>query len=269
MSNILDTIVEAKKKEVQEKKFLFDLGWYKFFSHDFDRKCYSLKENLLKTGSTGIIAEFKRKSPSKGWFTPENYSAPAIVSSYEKYGAAGASVLTDREFFGGDKEDLGAVRVITHFPLLRKDFIIDEIQIQESKAYGADVILLIAAILTPLRVKELASEAKKYGMEVLLELHAEEELEHICDETELIGINNRNLKTFEVDIERSLRMAKQIPSNKIKIAESGIDSIENILLFRNHGFKGFLIGEHFMKQPDPTIAFAEFVKQLKAKAHED
>jgi len=269
MTNILDEIVEVKKREVEEKRLLFDLDWYKFFSHDFERKCYSLKENLEKKDSTGIIAEFKRKSPSKGWFKPEDYSAPAIVMAYEENGAAAASVLTDEIFFGGDKEDLGVVRAVTQLPLLRKDFIIDEIQIQESKAYGADVILLIAAILTPTRVAELAREAKNYGMEVMLEIHSEEELKHICDETEIIGINNRNLKTFKVDIERSLQMAEQIPPGKIKVAESGIDSIENILLFRNHGFKGFLIGEHFMKQPDPTIAFAEFVKQLKAKAHEN
>jgi indole-3-glycerol phosphate synthase len=269
MKDILKDIVEVKEKEVEEKKFLFDLDWYKFFSHDFERECYSLKKNLLKKNSTGIIAEFKRKSPSKGWFKPDDYSAAAVVMSYAEHGAAAASVLTDEKFFGGDKEDLGVVRAVTQIPLLRKDFIIDEIQIQESKAYGADAILLIAAILTPVRVAELAREAKNYGMEVLLELHAEEELEHICDETEIIGINNRNLKTFDVDIERSLRMAEQIPSDKIKIAESGIDSVENILLFRDHGFKGFLIGEYFMKQPDPTIAFAEFVKQLKAKAHED
>jgi indole-3-glycerol phosphate synthase len=269
MRNILETIVEAKKKEVEEKRFLFDPAWYKFFSAAFDRECHSLKRSLKKEGSTGIIAEFKRKSPSKGWFKPEDYSAPAIVCSYEKYGAAGASVLTDKEFFGGDNDDLIAVRALTRFPMLRKDFIIDEIQIHESKAYGADVILLIAAILSPARVVDLAREARSYGMEVLLELHEESELGHICDETEIIGINNRDLKTFRVDIERSLRMSAQIPAGTIKVAESGIDSIENILLFRDHGFEGFLIGEHFMKQPDPTIAFAEFVKHLKAKAHED
>ena len=153
-------------------------------------------------------------------------------------------------------------------PLLRKEFIIDEYQITEAKSMGADVILLIAACLTPAEVKQLAVFAKNLGLEVLLELHAEEELEHICDEAELIGINNRNLKTFDVDIDRSLRMAEQIPSDKIKVAESGISSVDNILLFKQHGFHGFLIGEMFMKEPDPTIAFAEFVNQLNAKANE-
>jgi indole-3-glycerol phosphate synthase len=123
--------------------------------------------------------------------------------------------------------------------------------------------------LTPKEVEQLANVAKNLGLEILLELHAEEELEHICEETNIIGINNRNLKTFDVDIERSLRMAEQIPLSKLKVAESGISSVENILLFKRHGFHGFLIGENFMKATDPTIAFAEFVKQLKAKAHED
>ena len=139
----------------------------------------------------------------------------------------------------------------------------------ESKSIGADIILLIAACLSPQEVKRLATFARNIGLEVLLELHAEEELEHICDETTVIGINNRNLKTFDVDIERSLRMAEKIRFPKFKVAESGISSVNDILLFKQHGFQGFLIGENFMKANSPTIAFAEFVKQLKAKAHED
>ena len=155
---------------------------------------------------------------------------------------------------------------INEIPILRKDFVIDEYQIVEAKSIGADVILLIAACLSPAEVKRLAAFAKNLGLEVLLELHAQEELEHICDATGIIGINNRNLKTFDVDIERSLRMAEQIPLSKLKIAESGISKVDDILLFKRHGFHGFLIGEKFMKAPDPTIAFAEFVNQLKAKA---
>jgi indole-3-glycerol phosphate synthase len=262
MNNILEIIVEAKKKEIEEKKELFDLQWYKYFALDFDRKCFSLKESLFKDDCTGIIAEFKRKSPSKGWFKPEDYSSTAVVADYENYGAAAASILTDTEFFGGGNEDLTVVRAVTKFPLLRKDFILDEIQIHEAKAYGADVILLIAAILSPQRVRELAKEAKEYGLEILLELHDENELDHICDETEIIGINNRNLKTFEVDIERSLRMAEQIPAGKIKVAESGISSVEDILLFRQNGYKGFLIGENFMKEQNPGLAFKKFIEGL-------
>jgi indole-3-glycerol phosphate synthase len=264
VKNILNEIVLYKQKEVEEKKQLFDLDWYKFFSNDFERKCFSLKENLLKNGSTGIIAEFKRKSPSKGWFKPEDYSAPSVVMDYEKFGAAGASVLTDKDFFGGDLEDLGVVRVLSHFPILRKDFIIDKIQVQESKAYGADVILLIAAILTPQKVAELAKEAKRFGMEVLLEIHHEEELNHICDEVDMVGVNNRNLKTFEVNINTSLQLIDQLPPGKPAIAESGISSADTILILRDAGFKGFLIGETFMKEEDPGKAFEKFVIGLKA-----
>jgi indole-3-glycerol phosphate synthase len=263
MKNILDEIVAVKQKEVEYAKSFADLDWYKHFSDDFDKECISLKQNLLKENSTGIIAEFKRKSPSKGWFKDADYSAPAIVMCYEQYGAAGASVLTDTEFFGGDLPDITVCRAVTALPILRKDFIIDEIQVMQAKAYGADVILLIAAILSTKRVKELAAEAKKYGMEVLLELHGENELGHICDEIDMVGINNRNLQTFEVDIQHSIRLSKRLPDDKVKIAESGIDDVETIKVFKDAGFKGFLIGEKFMKQPHPGTAFEQFVQKLK------
>jgi indole-3-glycerol phosphate synthase len=230
----------------------------------FSRPVLPLKDFLLDASGTGIIAEFKRRSPSKGVINPD-VDVVEVTKGYTKNGASCLSVLTDEHFFGGNNDDLVKARV-NEIPILRKDFIIDEYQLIESKSIGADVILLIAACLTPGEVKQLARFAKGLGLSVLLELHAEEELEHVCDETEIIGINNRNLKTFDVDIERSLRMAEKIPLPKLKIAESGISSVENILLFKRHGFCGFLIGENFMKAPDPTIAFAEFVKQLKAKA---
>ncbi|HET6766559.1 MAG TPA: indole-3-glycerol phosphate synthase TrpC, partial [Chitinophagaceae bacterium] len=191
-----------------------------------------------------------------------------VTSGYTNNGASCLSVLTDEHFFGGSNEDLIKARK-NNIPILRKDFVIDEYQIIESKSIGADAILLIAACLTPAEVKRLATFAQRLGLEVLLELHAEAELEHICDETSVIGINNRDLKTFDVNIERSLRMAEKIPFPKFKVAESGISSVNDILLFKRHGFLGFLIGESFMKANSPTIAFAEFVKQLKAKANED
>ncbi len=263
MKNILDEIVAVKKTEVEYAKSFADPDWYKYFSVDFDRKCISLKENLLKENSTGIIAEFKRKSPSKGWFKNADYSAPAIVMCYEQYGAAGASVLTDTNFFGGDLPDITVCRAVTQLPILRKDFIIDEIQVVQAKAYGADVILLIAAILSPQRVEALAIDAKKYGLEVLLELHDENELGHICNEVDMVGINNRNLKTFEVDIQHSIKLAKQLPADKVKIAESGIDDVETIKIFKDAGFKGFLMGEKFMKEPHPGSAFEQFVQKLK------
>jgi len=262
MSTILDTIVAAKRKEVERMKPMSSIERFErdgFFWNFANR---SLKQSLLAEGSTGIIAEFKRKSPSKGWFTKKELEVEPVVVPYNKNGAAAISVLTDMEFFGGDLDDLIQTKVITDVPVLRKDFMIDPWQIAEAKAFGGDVILLIAACLSPAEVKSMAEYANSIGLEVLLELHEESELEHICEETTIIGINNRNLKTFEVDIDRSLRMAEKIPADKIKVAESGISTIENIRLFRENGFKGFLIGENFMKEADPGEAFAKFVQSL-------
>lgn len=259
--NILDTIIEHKKTEVvlakekQPEELLKQMP-------GFSRKTLSLKQFLLDETKTGIIAEFKRQSPSKGVI---NATADVVdvTKAYTDNGASCLSVLTDEIFFGGTTNDLIRARV-NNIPILRKDFIIDEYQITEAKSMGADVILLIAACLTPERVKELAIYATSLRLEVLLEIHAEEELVHICNETAIVGVNNRDLKTFTVDINRSIALSKQIPADKIKVAESGIHNIDTINVFKNAGFKGFLIGENFMKQPDPTIAFAEFVKQLKA-----
>lgn len=258
--NILETIIESKREEVKRKKTekpVAELEQTVLYA----RPVLSLKQFLLDDTRTGIIAEFKRKSPSKGIIN-DQVDVVEVTSAYASNGASCLSVLTDELFFGGSTEDLLKAR-INQIPILRKDFIVDEYQITEAKSMGADVILLIAACLTPAEVKQLAAFAKSLGLEVLLELHAEEELGHICEETEIVGINNRNLKTFEVDIERSLRMAKQIPADKIKVAESGISSVENILLFKENGFKGFLIGENFMKEENPGGAFKKFVSGLK------
>jgi indole-3-glycerol phosphate synthase len=260
--NILDTIIAKKKIEVASNKARVSVDELQQ-SDLFMRPIFSLKEFLLDETKTGIIAEFKRQSPSKGVI---NGTADVleVTKAYTLNGASCLSVLTDEYFFGGSEQDLRKARV-NDIPILRKDFIIDEYQIVEARSMGADVILLIAACLTPERVKELATFAKSIQLEVLLEIHSEEELQHICDETELVGVNNRDLKTFSVDINRSIELSKKIPDNKIKIAESGINDIETIRIFRQAGFKGFLIGENFMKQPDPTIAFAIFVEQLNAK----
>ena len=257
--NILDNIVQHKRAELEKRKKEISIselekGFY------FDRKTLSLKESLESGNRTGIIAEFKRRSPSKGIFN-DKVDIIDVTTAYAENGASALSVLTDENFFGGSNEDLVGAR-INDIPILRKDFIIDEYQRAEAKSIGADVILLIAACLTPKEVQRLAGLAKGLGLEVLLELHDENELEHICGETGLIGINNRNLKTFDVNIEHSLLMAEKITGNKIKIAESGISSVDDIMLFKENGFKGFLIGELFMKEADPTIAFAEFVKTI-------
>ena len=259
--NILDTIVAHKKKEVADRKKLRSVSDLEARAA-FTSPVRSLAASLLNPDSTGIIAEFKRKSPSKG-FIKQHADVSAITSAYTRYGAACLSVLTDENFFGGADADLIEARA-NDVPILRKDFIVDEYQVVEAKSIGADVVLLIAACLTPAEVKHLAGVAHSLGLQTILELHAEDELEHICDATGIVGINNRDLKTFNVDIERSLRMAEQLPSDKIKIAESGIDKVEDILTFKRNGFKGFLIGEYFMKQPDTPAAFQTFVEQLKA-----
>jgi indole-3-glycerol phosphate synthase len=258
--NILDKIVQHKRSEVEKRRSEISISELEK-SFYFDRETLSLKESLQKGKRTGIITEFKRRSPSKGVIN-DKADVIDVTTAYTENGASALSVLTDENFFGGSNTDLVGAR-INAIPILRKDFIIDEYQIAEAKGIGADVILLIAACLTPQDVKRLAIFAKSLNLEVLLELHDENELDHICDETELIGINNRNLKTFEVNIEQSLMMAEKILGDKIKIAESGISSVDDIALFRENGFKGFLIGELFMKEEDPAIAFAEFVNALQ------
>jgi len=258
--NILDEIVEYKKKEVQKRRSEVTASDLER-SHYFSRKTLSLKESLHKQNRTGVITEFKRRSPSKGIINDKVHVAD-VTKGYTENGASGLSVLTDENFFGGSDRDLTQARV-NEIAILRKDFTVDEYQIIEAKSIGADVILLIAACLTPGDVKRLARFAKSLDLEVLLELYDEKEVAHICDDTELVGINNRNLKTFEVNIEWSLKMAQKIPNDKIKIAESGIKSVDDILVFRDNGFSGFLIGELFMKEADPAIAFAEFANALR------
>jgi len=258
--DILDTIIEYKKSTLPLRKGLIPPIVLEKFPY-FNRTCISLTDRLKAGDTTGIIAEFKRQSPSKGII-----NATAVVEEvtgdYAQYGAAAISVLTDDHFFGGSSEDLMAARDSVNIPILRKDFIIDEYQILEAKAIGADIILLIAACLTPPEVKMLTASAKSLGLEVLLELHDEEELDHICDDTMLIGINNRSLKTFEVNLDRSLQMAAKIPSDKFKIAESGISNVEQINLFKQHGYSGFLMGENFMKEKNPGEAFRKFALTL-------
>ena len=260
--NILEKIIAHKKIEVTKAKEHTPAETLMQSEH-YSRKTFSLKQFLLDETKTGIIAEFKRQSPSKGIIN-NLADVTEVTKAYTENGASCLSVLTDNHFFGGSNSDLQKAR-INNIPILRKDFIIDEYQIVEAKFIGADVILLIAACLSPERVQKLAEFAKSLQLEVLLEIHSEEELQHICTATEIVGVNNRDLKTFTVNINRSIELSKKISPDKIKIAESGINDIETISIFKKAGYKGFLIGEQFMKQPDPTIAFAEFVQRLKAK----
>jgi indole-3-glycerol phosphate synthase len=257
--NILEQIVAHKKKEVEQRKR--EVGVTQL-EHErmFVRKTYSLKRFITDPTKTGIIAEYKRRSPSKGVINDRD-SVESVTKMYAAYGASGISVLTDLNFFGGSLDDLVAARD-NDVPLLRKDFMVDEYQVVEAKAYGADVILLIAACLTPADVKSLAALAKSLEMEVLLELHDESELGHVSDDLDVVGVNNRNLKNFEVDLQHSIRMAEKIGNGFIKIAESGINDVKNIRFLKEHGFQGFLIGEYFMKQEDPGAAFKEFTYSL-------
>jgi indole-3-glycerol phosphate synthase len=258
--NILDKIIAQKKIEVAERKKNISINELEK-QISFSRKTLSLKTFLLDENKTGIIAEFKRKSPSKGIINSDA-DVVEITNAYTINGASGLSVLTDESFFGGSSDDLIKAR-INKIPILRKDFIIDEYQITEAKAIGADVILLIAANLTIAETSRFAALAKSLKMEVLLEIHNEEELDHICDEVDIVGVNNRDLKTFTVDINRSIELSKKIPSDKIKISESGISNIDTIVHLKTFGFKGFLIGEKFMKEKNPAVAFASFVHKLK------
>jgi indole-3-glycerol phosphate synthase len=264
--NILDTIIEYKKSEVKKRKSETGVAVLEK-SKLFSRTGFSLKQFLDDKARTGIIAEFKRKSPSKDVINADADVA-AVTSAYTQNGAAGLSVLTDSKFFGGSSDDLLKAR-INNIPILRKDFIIDEYQVTETKSIGADVILLIADVLSQNVVKRLASFAKNIGLEVLLEIHSEKELDHICDEVDVVGVNNRDLKTFKVDINTSLQLINKIPANKTVITESGINDTETIVTLKQAGFKGFLIGEAFMKEADPAIAFASFVKALKSRSVRD
>lgn len=255
-ADILARIVAHKRSVLPTRKALLPPAALEAMP-GFQRQTLSLVQSLRNSNGSGIIAEFKRRSPSKGTIN-DRCDVCKVAAGYEREGAAAISVLTDEVFFGGTAEDLLAVRSIAAIPLLRKDFVVDEYQILEARALGADLILLIAACLTPADVRRLAAFAHALGLEVLLELHAEEELAHVCPDADLIGINNRDLRTFQVDVERSLRMAAQLPPGRLLVAESGIDSPEQIARFRQHGFQGFLVGERFMKAEDPVEAFRLF-----------
>lgn len=256
--NILEKIARHKVQEVQMKKDFLPLEVLEVLPH-FSRKCISLSRNLRSQGS-GIITEFKRRSPSEQNINLE-VEVEAVTTGYEKAGAAGLSILTDEDFFGGSNDDLLITRENVQLPLLRKDFIIDEYQIYEAKAIGADVILLIAAILSPAQMKKFSELAKELGLEVLLEIHNETELQKSLDiEVPMIGVNNRNLKTFQVDLNISKELAPKIPSGVIKISESGINNPASIKELKEYGYKGFLIGTNFMRTQDPGKSAEEFIK---------
>lgn len=261
---ILDKIVEKKKQEVAEAKSkvsLAELEQYPLFG----RRCYALKESVLDPQRTGIIAEYKRASPSKGLINGTS-TVQDVVKGYQSAGASAISVLTDTDFFQGSLADLSAAREVLSIPLLRKEFIVDTYQIAEAKAYGADIILLIAACLTSEEILSFSTYAKSLGLNVLLEVHNEEELQRsIFDSIDAIGVNNRNLKDFSVSLEHSYDLVNKIPDTFIRISESGISDPATIRDLKNRGFQAFLIGETFMKTGDPTTAIKEFVAEIKSR----
>lgn len=255
---ILDKIIERKKEEIAAAKSAISVGQLKDTDF-FGRTTHSLKESIKN--KSGIIAEFKRQSPSKGIIN-DKVQPLDVVSAYEKFGASGISVLTDKDFFGGSFNDILNVRNQINTPVLRKDFMIDEYQFYEAKSIGADVILLIASCLSPNQVLELTDLAHELNMEVLLEIHTEEELEHYNSKIDMVGINNRNLKDFKVDLQHSVQLKNQLPKEVLSVAESGIYSLEDFIFLKEKGFDGFLMGEYFMKNTDPAKAFEAFTLQI-------
>ena len=230
-------------------------------SQFFQTKCTSLKQQIRQKDKSGIIAEFKRQSPSKGIIN-EKAILEETTKGYLDAGASGLSILTDTHFFGGKNDDVMAAKKLNLGPILRKDFTVSEYQIIEAKSIGSDAILLIAAVLTKNEIKQFTTLAYQLSLEVLLEVHTLEELDKYIPEIKLVGINNRNLKTFEVDFENSIRLVAQLPSDTIKIAESGISDYKNIIELKKHGFEGFLIGENFMKTANPAQACKEFIENI-------
>lgn len=262
MMNILEEIIQFKYQEVAERKRITPGKTLEQAIH-FNRPVVSMKECILQPDKTGIIAEIKRKSPSKGIING-SISVEDIARGYTQAGVSGLSVLTDLKYFGGTNEDLMAARASGDCPILRKDFVVDEYQILEAKAIGADVILLIAAALKPNHLKRLAEFAHALKLEVLLEIHNEREWEDNAGaRIDMLGVNNRDLKTFITDTAVSIRLAEKIPATMVKVSESGIENPETIIELRKHGYKGFLMGQSFMQNHSPEKACQEFVNRLR------
>ncbi len=262
--DILEEIIAHKRIEIaaQEQNvpisFLEDL----LEKNDDMAKVHSMKASLAAS-ATGIIAEFKRRSPSKDWIN-RDADAKVIPASYQQAGASALSILTDEHFFGGGLRDIRAARPTVSLPILRKDFIISRYQLLQAKAAQADAVLLIAAALSKEECNALACEAHKLRLEVLLEMHHEGELDYVNEYVDMAGINNRNLGTFHTDVENSFRMAEKLPADILKVSESGISNPQTVKLLRQEGFRGFLIGETFMKTANPGNTLSTFIKELES-----
>ena len=262
MENILDKIIANKRIEVEKQKSEVTLST---LASSLDNRGYTPQsgrfKNALATSKTGIIAEFKRRSPSRDWIF-KDAKIEDVIPPYSTSGATAISVLTDLDFFGGTLTDLEKAKELTSTPLLRKDFTIDEYQLYQAAIGGASAILLIASALSIESAKQLAAKAKELGLDVLLEIHNDKELGHINQYVDVVGINNRNLGTFVTDVQISFDLGNKIPDEFIKISESGISQAQTVIDLQQAGFKGFLMGENFMKTADPGKALDEFIKQL-------
>ncbi len=263
---ILDEIIARKRKDTKEKAGTHPIKLLEKSLY-FETESVSLKHYIKRKDKNGIIAEFKRRSPSKG-IIHEFADVEKISIGYMQAGASALSVLTDSHFFGGTNKDLTTARKFNFCPILRKDFIVSEYQIVEAKSIGADVILLIASVLSKKEITDFTALAHQLGLEVLLEVHEKEELDKFSSEIDLVGINNRNLKTFAVDFENSIQLSESLPKGTVKIAESGIDDFKKIIALKKYGFDGFLIGENFMKTASPEWACKKFIEQLNNEKHD-
>ena len=259
MKDILSEIIANKRFEVDLQKQAISIEQLQEGISE-SPTLRSMKQALASSAS-GIIAEFKRRSPSKGWIQ-EEACPEEIVPSYAAAGASALSILTDEKFFGGSLKDIRAARPLVEIPILRKDFIIDEYQLYQAKIVGADAVLLIAAALELEKCNELAEKAHELGMEVLLEIHSSEELAYINKGIDMVGINNRNLGSFHTDVANSFRLAEHLPEDIIRVSESGLSQPETVSQLRDAGFRGFLIGETFMRTGQPGETLKDFIDKI-------
>ena len=262
MGDILEEIVAFKRKEVEKfKKELSQVFLESRVEILKNSEMVSMKL-ALKNSTSGIIAEFKRKSPSKGWIA-RNASPERTAYSYQTNGATALSILTDSEYFGGSNVHIRLARQMkVYIPILYKNFIIDEYQLYQARVCGASAVLLIAACLSKEQCKNLIHTAHELELEVLLEMHSEEETEYAELEPDMCGINNRNLGTFDTDVNNSFNLIQRLPADAVKVSESGISDVDTIRQLKTVGYQGFLIGETFMKEPDPGLALSQFIAQL-------
>lgn len=259
MKDILSEIIANKRIEIESQKRAISVGQLSEGIGDIPSP-RSMKQ-AVSSSTTGVIAEFKRRSPSKGWIK-ENARPEEIIPAYEAAGASAISILTDEMFFGGTLRDIRTVRSLVNLPILRKDFIIDEYQLYQARIVGADAVLLIAAALEQAQCRDLAEKAHELGLEVLLEIHSADELPYIYKDIDMVGINNRNLGSFHTDVANSFYLAEQLPKDTVLVSESGISEPETVSKLRDAGFRGFLVGETFMRTEVPADTLKEFLSEI-------